>query len=808
MQFEARYELPQPPVSTQPPQIITPIQVPRVPADPGAQASPVSPSRRAPSPLILTQTVLPELCASPTLDNNPTGVLFTSSYPSKQGSVGSQSLEKSLYHLAENSMRLGMVGDQWVVVWEVQGNIAPINATYAQPITLSLSSVVSYAQASSLSKSYLPSSCTGSGRAANDEDVHLPYTDLLEGLGLDTPMPASCLISAHPLAKPGNPQGKRAGLAVRSKTARQPVRSTSNSLPATSGPPLVSSLTSIETEHPGHDRRSSAPTGSLTPTVSSSARQVARSSGMLKAEKRHKIDVSVVDALSITVRTAVIRHDTKSATAFVPSQRPNMIEKQPEGQFMISLEIENTTNKRGGGNNNQDFVVEEVRVEVRRANEEVGCGPRQLRIKPCVSDTVPRRVCAGGTHSLVYGVRAEAREAQWSAETKEVLIPPSTPISDVNVAFRHQRQGISLDQYREGEYREEMFPSANSILESAGETETPSTVWLGPQSQPKTRSHVNSSTGDPSQAAQDRSFRSGSTKYVISVEIKAQLVSNAVGSGPRISSRWKAVLDPHARTRPSKVDCQREGTHLSTSQLRSAVDELDKPLVISPTQPTRQASLVGGSRKHTASHLAGALSTLSSFQQHVSLTEHSPPALTLQTSDPNGPQSQKQNQYLSTTANTTSSAFSTPLASPSLASFSRRLMHSISPSNSLTTYGGDISAGGLTSSAVETVREARSERARSRPRSPDPRGSRSGNGSGLAIRVRLVTGTEEVTENRVRIGQTFWVEVLVVNRLGRRVGLELGLEEGGTGDLVALDDGVLIGFVLFSLFLLWMNDRS
>ncbi|EGF98196.1 uncharacterized protein MELLADRAFT_73644 [Melampsora larici-populina 98AG31] len=247
-----------------------------------------------------------------------------------------------------------------------------------------------------------------------------------------------------------------------------------------------------------------------------------------------------------------------------------------------------------------------------------------------------------------------------------------------------------------------------------------------------------------------------------------------------------------------------------SKRLRNEETSIPSPFIQNRHEKdSRQDSLVVGSRKHTASELAGVLSKFSDFQFRLSSSNNqnedelsiTPSIETDGYSNYNKQSNQKLgvNQHLGGNSSNSGSRSSSasPLPSPSITSFSQRLIRSISSTSNTPT---------------ETINDHNSKL----QISPDNLKRKDKLSPGLQLNTnrflnhhnykrldanknqedRLMVSTSLVLRNpeeRIKVGEIFWIEVVLVNsfeRLRKTGAFEVGVIGN---EIIGLDDMMLIG---------------
>ncbi|KAH9815286.1 hypothetical protein DFH28DRAFT_1057894 [Melampsora americana] len=259
--------------------------------------------------------------------------------------------------------------------------------------------------------------------------------------------------------------------------------------------------------------------------------------------------------------------------------------------------------------------------------------------------------------------------------------------------------------------------------------------------------------------------------------------------------------------RSTKLNLQRRSLH--PKQIRTEETTILSPFIQKRNERnSRQESLVVGSRKHTASELAGVLSKYSDFQYRLSSpSSQNEDGLSNNLLTPSiesdgylsynrqGNQKLSVNQHLGGNSSSSSRSSSvSPLASPSIASFSQRLIRSMSsssntPTETITDHNPHLQpisanlkpkdrlASGL---HLNTTRPLNSKRL-----------DKIGNEERLIVSTSLVSRNED---ERIKVGEIFLVEVILVNPIERlrKTGIyEIGVI--GNNEIIGLDDLMLIG---------------
>lgn len=502
-----------------------------------------------------------------------------------------------------------------------------------------------------------------------------------------------------------------------------------------------------------------------------------------------------------------------------------------------------------------DFILEDLKVGLQDQTlaNAVDSGPKPVAISLCMGAisppsshaelpaSFPIHVPEKAQHSVVYIAKPDPIDMAKALELSphdafNVALAPSTPISEVNVAFRHQKRGICLDEEIGDNLRDVGVPSAISVL--GDDQNHPSTVWLGNTQRPRSRApsvqhahhrlheqFVEEPSPNPQHMFRPPIDLVGTREFLLDVKITGRfksITSNAsttfepappdMISGV-ISSSWTGIFQPHAYPRPTKVRCLRQGVCLSTltdwSSTPSPVarDCMAPIRCVSSADTKPRSSMVAGSRKHTASHLAGALSNLSSFQNR--LLSNSPEALSLdqpsrRLDTDTGSRSPSANQNFRASVSPSIS----PLTQSMVPSLSRRFLPGglglgSAPANDVglggtapRAYGSRVTRGPYPEqSYLQTGWDTMTLPSSRRNSSTSMLAPTTA--AGLIVHVGLVLSPEEGVIKPVRLGQVFWVEVMVVNRCKRSIRLEVGLGTGNSSDWVTLDDSMIAGSVVY-----------
>jgi len=501
--------------------------------------------------------------------------------------------------------------------------------------------------------------------------------DLFDGMGRDVSVSLTRPLttagnsnSAYQVEPTQNPQSKRPGsTAIRYSHSHSIPKITSGLVNPSRSDDYLPTFPEerSQTAHPIHAARrafSNSYSKESTPIILTPQEIEPSASGVPFLDKKLTTIIPIVDPFILKVDTIAPQHRLKPRELTVDQlNHPEIgfIEMEQLSNPMLTLEL----CYQGDviGTFDEEFLVESLDVKL----EEQGLLPEfdnfftsTIKIMPIhptqpSGDNFPYRVSRNEVYSWIYMVQIDRADtlseqaphydssfSQYGSPSVNIIsLPPSTLISSVRSAFKHQKTGIPIVD--EGLHVSEDENLSNSPAAGrADDTQgTGSSGWGSGKPHITTRGLRNSyqrgldnlPESEVRLSSENEHQKPAGVFYLLSITIFGKIISkdSRIESTGPISATWTSLLSSHDLTDSTTLDLRRKLNNESSEAAamswsgdeqaeKLAVTDLILPEAYGIGQPLKRSvlphsGLVAGSKRHTASNLINALQELSSFQR-------------------------------------------------------------------------------------------------------------------------------------------------------------------------------------------------
>lgn len=400
-----------------------------------------------------------------------------------------------------------------------------------------------------------------------------------------------------------------------------------------------------------------------TPTLPTPQEIGPSASGVPFLDKKLTTMIPIVDPFILKVDTIAPQHRLKPRELTVDQlNHPEIrfIEMEKLSDPMLTLEL--CYQGDVVGSFDEEFLVESLDVKL----EEQGLLPKfdhfftsTIKILPIhptqpSGDNFPYRISRNEVHSLIFIVQIDPADtlseqaphhdasfSQYGCPPVNISLPPSTLISSVRSAFKHQKTGIPIVDEGLHVLEDENLSSSPTAGRADDAQGTGSSGWSGGKPHTTTRGLRNTHQpglddlpeSEVRLSSENEHQKPAGVFYLLSITFSGKIISkdSRIESTGPISATWTSLLSSHDLTDSKTLDLRRKLNFKSSEAAampwpgdeqpeKLAVTDLILPEAYEVGQPLKRSvlphsGLVAGSKRHTASNLINALQELSSFQR-------------------------------------------------------------------------------------------------------------------------------------------------------------------------------------------------